>query len=114
MFGDTWYDLLAIIPYAALATWALLVAGSFLLAVRINGGNRYLVWGVAAFILLATFFFSLAITGGSSPIVPRRQLALPIRFVAIGVLLTGFGWIVLWARRHVVVERRMHRRIQEV
>lgn len=114
MLGDAWYDLLAVIPYAALATWALLVAGSFLLAVRMSAGNRYLVWGVAAFILLATFFFSLAITGGSSPLVPRRQLALPIRFVAIGVLLTGFGWIVLWARRHVVIERRRGHHAAEV
>lgn len=113
MLGDTWYDLLAIIPYAALATWALLVAGAFLLAAKTDARNRYLIWGVAAFILLATFFFSLAITGGSSPLVPRRQLAVPIRFVAIGLLLTGFGWIVLWSRQHVVIGRRV-RHIQEV
>ena len=107
MSAEAWYDLLAITPYVALATWSRLVAGSFLLAVRISGREaRYLVWGVAAFVLLATFFFSLAITGGSTPLVPRRQLALPIRFVAIGVLMTGFGWIVLWAKRHIVVVPR--------
>lgn len=106
MSGDALYDMLSIVPYAALATWSLLVAGSFLFVVRMGISGRYLIWGVAAFSLLAVFFFSLAVTGGSDPLIPRRQLALPIRFVAIGVLLTGYGWIVLWARTHIVIKGR--------
>jgi hypothetical protein len=104
MSGEFWYDMLAIIPYVALSTWSLLVAGSFLFVVRMNISGRYLIWGVAAFTLLAVFFFSLAVTGGSDPLIPRRQLAIPIRLVAIGILLTGYGWIVLWARTHIVIK----------
>jgi len=103
MFGDAWYDLMAIVPYAALSTWSLLVAGSFAMVVRIGARGRYPAWGVAAFTLLAVFFFSLAVTGGSDPLIPRRQLAIPIRCVAVGVLLTGYGWILLWARTHIVI-----------
>ena len=103
MLGDAWYDVLAIVPYAGLSTWSLLVAGSFAVIIRMGSRRRHLLWGVAAFILLATFFFVLAVTGGSDPLIPRRQLAIPVRLVAIGVLLTGYGWIVLWARSHIVI-----------
>lgn len=101
---DSWYDLLAIVPYAALTTWALLAAGCFLVMVQMRVQGRHYLWGTAAFTLLAVFFFSLAITGGSSPLIPRRQLAIPIRLIAVGILITGYGWIVLWSRHHLVVE----------
>lgn len=103
--SDSWYDMLAIVPYAALTTWALLAAGCFLVMVRMGVQGRHYLWGVAAFTLLAVFFFALSITGGSDPVIPRRLLAVPIRLVSIGVLLTGYGWIVLWARTHIVIRR---------
>lgn len=101
--SDSWEGLLAIVPYAGLTTWALLAAGSFLTMVRMRVKGRHYLWGVAAFTLLATFFFALAITGGTAPLIPRRVLAVPIRLVAVGVLLTGYGWLLLWAREHIVI-----------
>lgn len=104
-------DWLSIMPYSLLTTWALVVAGSFAIMVRMGVQGRHYLWGTAAFTLLAVFFFSLAITGGSSPLIPRRQLAIPIRIIAIGVLFTGYGWIMLWAKKHIVVERSRRLRI---
>lgn len=103
--SDSWYELLAIVPYAALTTWALLAAGCFAIMVRMRVKGRHYLWGVAAFTLLGTFFFALAVTGGSDPLIPRRVLAVPIRLLAIGVLLTGYGWLVLWAREHIVISQ---------
>jgi hypothetical protein len=98
-------DLFAIIPYVALSTWALLVAGAFAIAMSLGASGRYHPWGVALFLMLAVYFFALAITGGSVPLIPRRQLAVPIRAVAVGVLVLGYGWIILWARAHIVIRR---------
>jgi hypothetical protein len=101
------YDLLAIIPYVALSTWALLVAGAFMIAMSGTGtGGRALPWGIALFIMLAVYFFALAITGGSVPLIPRRSLAVPIRVVAVGVLVLGCGWIFLWAKAHIVIRSK--------
>lgn len=108
--SDSWYELLAIVPYAALTTWALLAAGCFAIMVRMGVKGRHYLWGVAAFTLLATFFFALAITGGSDPLIPRRLLAVPIRLVSVGVLLTGYGWILLWARAHIVISQPADRK----
>ena len=99
-----WYDVLAVVPYAGLATWSLVVAGAFYAAVRVGGLSRHLLWGVAAFVLLAVYFFSVAITGGATPLIPRRQLAVPIRLLAVTILIVGGAWIVLWAREHIVIE----------
>jgi hypothetical protein len=109
MFGEQFCQVLAIVPYSLLTTWALVVAGMFLLMVRMGVKGRHYLWGVAAFLLLATFFFALAITGGAEPLIPRRQLAIPIRLVALGILITGYGWIVLWAKTHIVIERKQRR-----
>ena len=106
MLADNWYEFLAIMPYVALTTWALLVAGAFLTMIVMGAVGRHYMWGVATFVLLATFFFSLAITGGSTPFISRRQLAIPIRLVSIGMLLTGYGWIVLWSRTYISVENK--------
>jgi hypothetical protein len=99
------YDLLAILPYVALSTWALLVAGAFMIVMSmgVGAGGRALPWGIALFLMLAVYFFALAITGGSEPLIPRRYLAVPIRAVAVGVLVLGCGWIALWAKSHIVV-----------
>lgn len=101
-----WYDLLAVVPYVALATWSLVVAGAFGMVVRAGGMSRHLLWGTLAFTLLAVFFFSLAVTGGSDPLIPRRQLAVPIRLLAMAFLAAGCGWIYLWSRAHIVIDWR--------
>ena len=107
--NDRLCALLAIAPYTLLTTWALFVAAVFFAMVRMRMQGRHYLWGAAAFTLLATFFFALAVSGGADPFIPRRQLALPIRLVAMGVLVTGYGWIALWARAHIVIERRQRR-----
>ena len=101
-----WYDLLAILPYVALSTWSLSVAGAFLIVLRMGERSRHYIWGVALFIMLAIYFFALAVTGGASPLIPRRALAVPIRAAAVGVLILGYGWLLLWARVHIEVRRR--------
>lgn len=100
------YDLLAILPYVALSTWALLVAGAFMIVMSMGTNTRALPWGIGLFLMLAVYFFALAITGGSEPLIPRRYLAVPIRAVAVGVLVLGCGWIALWAKSHIVVRSR--------
>jgi hypothetical protein len=104
--GDVWYELLAVVPYAGLATWSLVVSGSFAAAVRVGGMSRHLLWGMAAFTLLATWFFGIAITGGSDPLISRRLLAIPMRLLAIVVLAAGCVWIATWARAHIIIEWR--------
>ena len=103
-------DMLAILPYVALSTWALLVAGAFMIAMSMGtgagAGSRALPWGSALFLMLAVYFFALAITGGSVPLIPRRSLAVPIRAVAVGVLVLGCGWIFLWAKAHIVIRSK--------
>jgi hypothetical protein len=106
MQGNGWYECLAILPYVALATWALLVAGAFLTAFSLGSRQRHFIWGAALFVMLAVYFFGLAVTGGSSPLIPRRQMAVPIRVVAVGILVLGYGWILLWARANITVARK--------
>lgn len=106
MSGDLWYELLAVVPYVGLSTWSLVVAGAFAIAVRVGGMTRQLLWGMAAFTLMAVFFFAVAITGGANPLISRRLLAVPIRVLAIAVLVAGCIWIISWAKAHIVIERR--------
>ena len=113
MLGDVWYDVLAIVPYVALSTWALLVAGAVLVAFERGPRQRHLVWGAGLFIMFAVYFFALAVTGGSAPIIARRQMAVPIRAIAIGVVVLGYGWLFLWARANIKVRRRTTRSEKE-
>lgn len=112
MSGELWYELLAVVPYVGLSTWSLVVAGSFYAAVRVGGMNRHLLWGMAAFTLMAVFFFAVAITGGAEPLISRRLLAVPIRVMAICVLVAGCVWIASWARAHIVIEWRQRGNIR--
>ena len=106
MIRPWWYDILATVPYVGWSTLMLIFAGVFMLIGRV----WHKVWyGMSlVFIWLAVFFFSLPISAGSSPIIPRASLAVPVRMMMLFGLVVAAWAVYALARRYIRIEWRMN------
>lgn len=98
-------DLLAMAPYALLSVAAMLTAALFGLAVALRLRRWVMLPGAVAMAMLAVWFAVLAMTSGPAPLLRRGEVADPLRWLALSTAAVWVGWLVLYARSLVRVER---------
>jgi hypothetical protein len=99
-------DLLAMAPYALLSVASMSTAVLFGAAVALRLRRWVMLPGAAAMAMLAVWFGLLAMTSGPAPLLRRGEVADLLRWLALATASVWAGWLVLYARSLVRVERR--------
>lgn len=97
---------LAIMPYVALTVDWILTAIIFTVAVARRVRNPSMLIGAVAMGMLALWFAALAVTAGPSPVVERRAIAEPLRYLALGVAVLWAAWLWMYARSLITIKRK--------
>lgn len=93
---------MTVLQYVLLSEITMIAAGAVALHGWIHGFRWIHYFTISILMIASVYMFLLAVSGGVTPVIPRRILAMPIRTLAWIAVPVGFFVLVEWVRTHII------------